>query len=313
MNKVFKRYLIPHEGNDYKPHIFRGKPVILGALFAIAVFAFSLGYSTILSQFDYIASVLPSVLVDLVNDDRSLYDLTPLTRNATLEVAAVEKARDMAQYSYFSHTSPTGITPWYWFTKAGYRFIYAGENLAINFTDSKAVNQAWMNSAGHRANILSSSFSEIGIATAEGYYEGHPTTFVVQLFGRPVPIIEKVSVSPPPNPNVVTIVEDNNYLAVRNTNIPEATIPTLSIGGETAGITEYSAVQDRVLTSPQTFLQIAYYILLTFVLLAIILSLSIELKKHHAKHLISGVLLVMFILALTYVYQYMSGTPVLVI
>jgi hypothetical protein len=96
------------------------------------------------------------------------------------------KANDMATKGYFAHTSPEGLSPWYWFKQAGYDFVYAGENLAVNFSDSAEVDKAWMNSPGHRDNILNTKYTEVGIATANGMYQGRPTTFVVQEFGRPM-------------------------------------------------------------------------------------------------------------------------------
>ncbi len=96
------------------------------------------------------------------------------------------KADDMATKGYFAHTSPEGLTPWYWFAQVGYNYTYAGENLAINFNESKDVDTAWLASPTHRANILNSHYTEIGIATAQGMYKGVQATFVVQMFGTPV-------------------------------------------------------------------------------------------------------------------------------
>src|SRR3989344_546950 len=121
-------------------------------------------------------------LIELANDDRAGINLAPLKINPVLVLAAELKAQDMALKNYFAHTSPEGLSPWYWFDKAGYNFAYAGENLAIDFSESANVNAAWMNSPGHRANILNKNFTEIGIATAKGYYQGRETIFVVQLF-----------------------------------------------------------------------------------------------------------------------------------
>ena len=60
------------------------------------------------------------------------------------------KAQDMATLGYFAHVSPDGKTPWYWIEKVGYDYQYAGENLAINFSDSKDVTNAWMASPLHK-------------------------------------------------------------------------------------------------------------------------------------------------------------------
>jgi hypothetical protein len=139
------------------------------------------------------ASVINSVLVDLTNTDRAAYNLGGLTVNQKLVEAAQAKANDMANKSYFAHTSPEGIDSWHWFKEVGYDFQSAGENLAVDFSDSADVQRAWMNSPSHRDNILNGKYTEVGIATASGIYQGHPTVFVVTMFGTP----RKVAASSP--------------------------------------------------------------------------------------------------------------------
>jgi hypothetical protein len=93
----------------------------------------------------------------------------------------------MAEKGYFSHTGPDGAQPWKWFREAGYRYEYAGENLAVNFNESEDVVNAWMKSPTHRANILKHDFTEVGIGVATGTYKGKEAVFVVQFFGKPAP------------------------------------------------------------------------------------------------------------------------------
>lgn len=131
------------------------------------------------------AAVVNSVLVDLTNTDRAAYNLQGLTVNEKLVAAAQAKADDMAAKGYFAHTSPEGLDSWHWFKQAKYDFQSAGENLAVDFSDSADVERAWMNSPSHRDNILNGRYTEIGIATAVGMYQGHSTTFVVTMFGSP--------------------------------------------------------------------------------------------------------------------------------
>jgi len=132
---------------------------------------------------DLLASIAPEELVELTNIRRKEAELDTLTVSSTLEKAAKLKAQDMAEKGYFAHTSPEGVDPWHWFNAVGYSYRYAGENLAVNFTEAYQVDEAWMQSPTHRDNIISESFEEIGIATAEGEYKGSKATFVVQLFG----------------------------------------------------------------------------------------------------------------------------------
>lgn len=132
-----------------------------------------------------VAAVISATLVELTNADRTSQGLGTLTVSPILTQVAEAKADDMAEKGYFAHTSPEGLTPWHWFKEKGYAFTYAGENLAVDFSESSAVQRAWMNSPTHRANIVGTQFTEIGIAVRDGVYQGRPTTFVVQVFGTP--------------------------------------------------------------------------------------------------------------------------------
>lgn len=186
MKKLLKDYFVPQEGNNFKPYIFRQVSVAVLLLVVVGVFfgtAFEM--RTVEQKSNFLSAVLPSVLVDLSNDDRNSKGLPPLSYSLKLEKAAQLKADHMVEHGYFAHESPGGVTPWFWFDKVDYSFIYAGENLAVNFSESRDVEDAWMDSKGHRENILDSRFTEIGIATAKGEYQGKDTVYVVQLFGMP--------------------------------------------------------------------------------------------------------------------------------
>ena len=132
-----------------------------------------------------VSTVLPAVVVQLTNEERADNSAVPLQRNTTLDQAAKLKAEHMAKNEYFSHFSPDGVSPWYWFDQAGYVYAHAGENLAIHFTDSSEVVDAWMDSPTHRQNIVNGIYTEIGVGTAKGKFDGYDTVYVVQLFGTP--------------------------------------------------------------------------------------------------------------------------------
>ncbi len=95
----------------------------------------------------------------------------------------MRKAEDMLTNNYFSHTSPAGITPWKWIEDADYDYNYAGENLAMDFTSAEKMNDAWLTSPTHRANILNEKYKDIGVAVKEGVINGRATIVVVQMFG----------------------------------------------------------------------------------------------------------------------------------
>jgi hypothetical protein len=184
---VYKKgkFVIPSQKNNFRPWIVRAGGILFITLFAVFVFSASNIFKFVLKTTDFIAAVLPAVLTDLANSERSVYELPSLVTNSKLASAAQAKADDMALKGYFSHVSPDGTEPWQWIRETGYGFVYAGENLAVNFDESEEVNSAWMNSPGHRANILSKNFTEVGIAVARGTYQGADAVFVVQMFGNP--------------------------------------------------------------------------------------------------------------------------------
>jgi hypothetical protein len=165
-------------------HLLEGATLAVFAVLIVGAFLIT-SVGGIFIRSGQSAAVVSAVLVDLTNQERASNSLGGLTINPTLVEAAQQKANDEAAKGYFAHISPEGIDSWYWFKTAGYAFTYAGENLAVDFSDSANVVTAWMNSPTHRANILDSHYTEIGIATASGMYEGHPTIFVVQEFGTP--------------------------------------------------------------------------------------------------------------------------------
>ena len=181
-----KKLFIPHEGNKYRPDIL--ERVSIGVMLFLILLSFTLAnlQSILWIGSDFlVSSILPAVIIDLTNEERTHETLGTLKRSPLLDEAANLKAQDMAKYSYFAHYSPTGVSPWFWFDKVSYNFLHAGENLAVYFTDSGDVVKAWMNSPAHRDNILNENFTEIGVGTAKGEYKGFPTVFVVQLFGTP--------------------------------------------------------------------------------------------------------------------------------
>lgn len=121
------------------------------------------------------------------NEQRANNGASPLTRNTLLDAAATNKLHDMFEKQYFDHVSPDGKGPADVVEGVQYEYIRVGENLALgNFGSDEALVQAWMDSPGHRANIVSPGFTEIGIAVGQGMFEGKRTWLAVQTFGTPI-------------------------------------------------------------------------------------------------------------------------------
>ena len=132
-------------------------------------------------------SMSVSGIISETNKQRAQFAEYSLTENTELDSSAQIKADDILKRQYFEHTAPDGRTVTDLVHDQKYSYIKIGENLALgNFKDSADVVQAWMNSPGHRANILDKEYTEIGVGVAHGVYQGYQVFVLVQHFGRPV-------------------------------------------------------------------------------------------------------------------------------
>lgn len=117
-------------------------------------------------------------VIELTNQYRAANGVAPLKYNAALTRAAQDFAQLMADQNFFSHTSPDGTGPGTRIERAGYDAYTWGENIGMGYVTAEQVMQGWINSAGHRANLLNSAFKEIGVGYAKG-----SSAYWVQNFG----------------------------------------------------------------------------------------------------------------------------------
>lgn len=187
VHRHVKHALVPHKGNQYRPHLVR-----LHGVTAVLVIALVLqliyGFATEgrLEVLGRVSSVSVSQLLEDTNAARQKASLGGLKLNDKLNQAAFMKAKDMLAGNYWAHTSPSGVSPWKWLGDVGYSYDVAGENLAKNYPTASATVNAWMNSASHRANILNEKYSDVGFAVVDGMLDGRDTTLVVAYYGSPV-------------------------------------------------------------------------------------------------------------------------------
>lgn len=181
-----------------KPHHLHGIRVILFGVSLLALCLVRIDFRT-LAPIDnsgnvlaYATNVSVGDLASYTNAARAANGLGALSINGVLNSSAQTKADDMINRNYWSHNTPDGTQPWWFFTNAGYQYTNAGENLAYGFADSNTTVNAWMNSPGHRANILG-AFTEVGFGIASGAnYQGGENTVVVAHYATPQ--------APPPAP-----------------------------------------------------------------------------------------------------------------
>lgn len=184
--KLLAHLFVPHESNNQKAKVLHVSGLTVVAFLLIA-FQLALNFlpKSFPSVLGYAASISPAEVIRLTNDKRSASGLTTLSENSTLSAAALAKGNDMLAKGYWAHFAPDGTSPWSFFQNFGYKYRYAGENLARDFSSPGSAVEAWMASPTHRENILNTNYREIGIGVVEGSLGGVDTTIIVQFFGTP--------------------------------------------------------------------------------------------------------------------------------
>ncbi|GAC1369398.1 MAG: hypothetical protein NVSMB39_1180 [Candidatus Saccharimonadales bacterium] len=224
-----KHWFVPHQQNDHRPHLIRmrGLAVMTLLIIGVQVTANLARPAAVRAQpatarvLAYATNITPVDLLNLTNQQRVANGLAPLVMDARLNHSAALKAANMFAENYWAHVSPSGIQPWYWFTQAGYNYTYAGENLAMDFDTSAGTVQGWMNSAGHRANILNPAYRDVGFAVQNGTLTGEQTTLVVAHYGA----TSAPAVAAAPKP-VVGATPPPVVVAATPTLTPEPATPT---------------------------------------------------------------------------------------
>jgi len=326
--KIWKKYLLPIEDNDFSPQILRKAAVAGMTVLVLISFSVANLHSILwLASNWLVASVLPAVVAEETNLSRAQEELPPLVRSPLLDEAARLKAQDMADKGYFSHWSPNGTSPWYWFEMVDYSYLNAGENLAVHFTDSTAVVDAWLDSPSHRANIMNAKYTEIGIGTASGRFEGYDTVFVVQLFGTPakaaVATIDRAPEELDPAeetfatlgvPAVAGVEETKETidLTESGTMVVESFAATENAEAEVVSKGQKQASGFwRVLTSPRLVLQIVYSIIGLLVVLALLLAFILEWRRQRPAELAYSAALLAAMIVLFKLHIALSGSVII--
>ncbi len=195
MRAHLKKFFIPHEENDYHPHILHTKR----AIFYSSVFLFIKGLVFLFAiLLPSVVFVMPDVLAGeetkllaLTNNLRLEKGLTTLSPIVPLHVSSKYKASDMADLHYFSHISPNGYGLAHFLATAGYRYNTAGENLAMGFSSAEEIFSSWVQSPTHYANLIDPEYKEFGVAMESGTYNDLATVYVAQHFGSPKVVAEK--------------------------------------------------------------------------------------------------------------------------
>lgn len=131
------------------------------------------------------AEIQSSSVLAQMNAAREREGLDPLAVDERLSLAAEDRMRDMEEQGYWAHQLPGGVSPFAWVRQRGFAFDVAGENLARGFETAEIMVEAWLESPGHRANLLSADYTRCGISIIDGYTTGRATgRSVVVIFAR---------------------------------------------------------------------------------------------------------------------------------
>lgn len=206
-------HFVPTERNNNLPHALKHRVLLGYSVLLILIKALAITIPIALPSASlYSSAITATNILSLTNAARTTAGLSALGANALLTAAAEAKAQSMLTEQYFAHQSPDGRMPWNFIKATGYSYRHAGENLAVHFQQAEDVHAGWMASPTHRANILDTRFTDIGIGVSTGDFEGTPTVFVVQMFGTPKEIAVAAPEPTPepvetPTPQIPTIPE----------------------------------------------------------------------------------------------------------
>jgi hypothetical protein len=248
-------YILPRHSNNHRAKLIHPSSLFLFSVFLV-IYQFLLNFlpSSGKNILGYASNIPTEEIIKLTNEKRSNASINKLRVNTLLSSAARAKGEHMLKNGYWAHIAPDGTEPWKFFTDVGYRYRYAGENLARDFTNPVSVVDAWMASPSHRENLLSTKYSDIGVAVVEGNLNGVDTTIVVQLFGYPLDETQintvragNDSVLPTTAP-LALITEKSTYLSPTMTLTPTPEVVAASL--ETLPPIEDQANVFKVLLSP---------------------------------------------------------------
>lgn len=185
LSHFFTHLLLPGYSNNQKAKILHSESIIV----LIFLLIFGQIFINYIPHFrinilGYASQISVDEVARLTNEKRATGGVSTLTVNPLLSAAAEAKGEDMINRDYWAHVAPDGTQPWKFFADVGYKYRYAGENLAKDFSSPQSAVDAWMASPSHRENMLSSKYDEVGIAVVEGDLNGADTTIIVQLFGK---------------------------------------------------------------------------------------------------------------------------------
>ncbi|HLC89804.1 MAG TPA: CAP domain-containing protein [Patescibacteria group bacterium] len=320
--KLLKDFFIPHLGNNYKPKSLRPKSLVTYLALAILVKFIAVVFLFIAYPSPAeLSAIISKNIVSLVNQSRAEEGVEPVSENQILLASARLKAQDMIFKNYFAHDSPDGRKPWQWINRAQYDYVYAGENLAMDFTTAESVHEAFLKSPSHQRNILNPKYKEIGIAVLNGELNGHKTILLVEFFGtqrKDLPNLAEVKPTPTQTAvNLVPIVKTQTAgepAAVAGEQLILEVVPSLPPLNQEQINQEIITIQKNITHAKSGLDYLVYYsnvffiAFLIFLLITICLNFFIKIKVQYPAVILQSFVVLAFILAMLLVnFHFLEG------
>lgn len=313
-------FFIPHPGNDHRPHALRPPALFTYATAAVGVKVITfLLLAVIYPSVADLATIISGDVVLLTNTARLEAGQATLQVDPVLAAAAKAKGEDMLRRGYFAHQSPDGRQPWEWIDRGRYDYVYAGENLAMDFTSAGAIHGAFMTSPSHRENILDVHYADIGVAVVSGTMDGRPVDLLVQFFGtrRSTPGVVKAApalVQKPPAvaklPTPVPVALSSKPVTpLAPASAPVTAPPVLVESAQTAPAEAGQAPTDG--RQPQApleleresdlvglivrFAQLAFLVMFAGVAIALLLNIFIRVRVQHPSLILQSIAVLVII------------------
>ncbi|MBI3290646.1 hypothetical protein HYZ76_00020 [Candidatus Falkowbacteria bacterium] len=249
----------------------------------------------------HLSLIISENIIALLNQSRTEAGFEPLVEDKILSGFAGQKASDMITRDYFSHDTPEGKRPWQWINRGEYDYIYAGENLAMDFITAESVHEAFMKSPSHRRNILNPKYKNVGIAVISGKLGGKDTTLLVQFFGarrEDLGTLAKTQKLPLESAGESNIASQEN---------PPASLPapeSLTVGSSNEGVIIVAAAQKTsktLINALMEYSNVFFIAFLLFVLIAFLLNVFIKIKIQDASVILQSVAAIALLLSLVLV------------
>lgn len=313
-NKLIHDFFIPHDGNDHKPKALRPKSIVTYVALVIIVKLLVTGFLFISYPSPAeLSAIISSNMINLINKSRVEAGVEPLQENSYLAESATVKGDDMISRDYFSHDSPEGKRPWQWINRGEYDYVYAGENLAMDFISAEVVHSAFLKSPSHRKNILNPKYQNIGIAVVSGEMNGRPTILLVEFFGTQRRDLNTLaSASPTPEPTEI-IEESAEPIPTEIVELDSPEIAGEEIAPSEINLEEVSPFPTNegiiiVATNQKTskalvdlvieYSNIFFVAFLIFILISLALNVFVKIRVQHTSIILQSVVVVALLVSM---------------